>query len=342
MEENVEKAFGRLTEFICNTTHYIQPTYDAAMLEMNHILSSIDLDKLKEEWIAIGKQSIQLAAAAADGILKELPRLQENVLYWFQEIMEKGEQLSRDVSSRTMWTAFLLTIAFIWIISPRNDRGKMKKELGRDIEDHMILSLLNLAKASYVKANAKEVMDIVDVLRVDPNYSVSEDKMTLFLCACLGGSTSLANYFLKRGGDVTCRNIHGDSCLHLAVFSTSGSRHPTKRLVEILLKNGADPNCQNTKGDTPLHIAGMTNDTDMIQLLMLYGANPSISNFDGILPIHIAANAGYMSTAKLLMVKLENEWKEGDTPPKVTIGLLSPEKAHLVLSSRPRKIAYAT
>ncbi|XP_030845820.1 ankyrin-repeat domain containg transcription coregulator asaA-like [Strongylocentrotus purpuratus] len=107
----------------------------------------------------------------------------------------------------------------------------------------------------------------------------------------------VSSYFLlfniaMIGADVKRRNAHGDTCLHLVVFATSGSRHPTKRLVEILLKSGADANGQNTKGDTPLHIAAMTNDPDMIQLLLLYGANPSISTFDGILPIHIAANAG--------------------------------------------------
>eukprot|EP00057_Strongylocentrotus_purpuratus_P026480 XP_011680954.1 PREDICTED: ankyrin repeat domain-containing protein 27-like [Strongylocentrotus purpuratus] len=159
----------------------------------------------------------------------------------------------------------------------------------------------------------------------------------------------VSSYFLlfniaMIGADVKRRNAHGDTCLHLVVFATSGSRHPTKRLVEILLKSGADANGQNTKGDTPLHIAAMTNDPDMIQLLLLYGANPSISTYDGILPIHIAANAGYMSAAKLLMVKLESTagWREGDTPPKVTIGLLSPEKAHLVMSSKPKRMAYST
>eukprot|EP00057_Strongylocentrotus_purpuratus_P031395 XP_784479.3 PREDICTED: dnaJ homolog subfamily C member 7 [Strongylocentrotus purpuratus] len=52
----------------------------------------------------------------------------------------------------------------------------------------------------------------------------------------------------------------------------------------------------------------------------------------------------YMSAAKLLMVKLESTagWREGDTPPKVTIGLLSPEKAHLVMSSKPKRMAYST
>ena len=42
-----------------------------------------------------------------------------------------------------------------------------------------------LQQASYMKANALEVMNIVDVLHVDPNYSVSDDQMTLFLVSVM-------------------------------------------------------------------------------------------------------------------------------------------------------------
>ena len=60
MEENLEKVLERLSEFIHNTTHYIQPTYDAAILEVNQYISSFDWEKLKEEWMDLGKQSINL------------------------------------------------------------------------------------------------------------------------------------------------------------------------------------------------------------------------------------------------------------------------------------------
>ncbi|XP_030845692.1 uncharacterized protein LOC115925838 [Strongylocentrotus purpuratus] len=180
MEENLEKVLERLSEFIHNTTHYIQPTYDAAILEVNQYISSFDWENLKEEWIALGKHGIQLTLAAADGVLlgiqQELPKLQEEASHWIQETIKKGEQLPWN--SRTAWTVFLLTLTFLWIMSsPRNkNRRKEKKEGNTKVEDQMIFSLFDLAKASYVKANALEVMDIVD-----PNYSVSDDKMTLFL-----------------------------------------------------------------------------------------------------------------------------------------------------------------
>ncbi|XP_072179516.1 uncharacterized protein [Diadema setosum] len=292
-------------------------------------LSSIDTEMWKAKGLNAYEQVETLATISLHSAQNELKIL-------FNDVSEVAMELSwREMAVATFYIVFILWI--VWFICLCTTSMQAKG----GTESFSEYSIFDLAKTAYMEQNASEVVRLVDVFNFDCNYHIPSNGMTLFLCACIGGSSQLARHLLKKGADYHVRNYHGDTCLHLAVFATSGSKYPNKDLVNLLLEKGANVNARNNSGTTPLHIAAMEGDSDMIQLLLQYGADPASCTPDGILPMYIALNSGYTAAAKLLMVDVKQETSSSiigssATPPMVKLGLLSPEKAHLAMSSLPR------
>ncbi|XP_071487662.1 uncharacterized protein [Diadema antillarum] len=291
-------------------------------------LSSIDIQMWKAKGLNAYEQVETLVAISLHSAQNELKIL-------FNDVSEVAMELSwREMAIAAFFTAFFLWT--MWLICQCSASTQAKG----GAESFSEYSIFDLAKTAYMERNASEVVRLVDVFNFDCNYHIPSNGMTLFLCACIGGSAQLAHHLLKKGADYHVRNYHGDTCLHLAVFATSGSKYPNKDLVNLLLEKGANVNARNNSGTTPLHIAAMEGDSDMIQLLLRYGADSASCTPDGILPMYIALNSGYTAAARLLMVDVRQESSSitgsSATPPMVKLGLLSPEKAHLAMSSLPR------
>ncbi|XP_025095335.1 tankyrase-1-like isoform X2 [Pomacea canaliculata] len=152
---------------------------------------------------------------------------------------------------------------------------------------------------AYIPGNAEIAKRQIEMKQVDVNKIVSSLDLTYFLCACLSGDGGLVDYMIKKGCNV---------------------------------------NHQNKRGFTPLHRAASKGNCKIIKFLLEQGANPNIVNAAGVYPIDSAVCAGYLEAAKLLKIELPNPYVwdvvEPHTPPHITLGLQSPSRREILLSTR--------
>lgn len=149
----------------------------------------------------------------------------------------------------------------------------------------------------------------------DPNRKDINGKNAL-LHSCEKGFLSVTEYLIDNcGSNITDIDIHGNSCLHLAV-SYANKLPMVKYLVARSLPNILSPN-----GNTVLHAACAANSSiDIIQyLLMTLKCDPNARNENGLQPLNL--------TTKKEIKRLL--YMHGATPGDVL------EKHGAVLSSRP-------
>ncbi|KAJ7384177.1 hypothetical protein OS493_023506 [Desmophyllum pertusum] len=171
---------------------------------------------------------------------------------------------------------------------------------------------------------------------------------SMIKCACLSGDRSLITYMLNKGADVNSNTTCKDSALHLASFCC-GTQNVKNGLgvITCLFEAGCNINSKNWLGNTPLSIAASSGNCDLVRHLMSLGGDKSICNNDGIYAMDFAINAGHLDAANLLAIDVPNPhvWDIVDphTPPRVKLGLQSPCKQHLCVSSfRRRRMDFST
>ncbi|XP_052248805.1 uncharacterized protein LOC127856553 isoform X2 [Dreissena polymorpha] len=166
-------------------------------------------------------------------------------------------------------------------------------------------NVFDLAKTAYEPGHSEACVSLIERLHYDVNSVIPSTGLTLFLCACLSGEKKLIKFMLKRGADIKRTTNGGDSALYLATFGVLSSSQPDISVLEEIIYAGADP------------------------------CRPSAS---GIYPIDSATNAGHLDAARLLEIYLPNPhvWDIVDhhTPPHISFGLQSPERKHLIESTR--------
>lgn len=163
-------------------------------------------------------------------------------------------------------------------------------------------------------------------LKKDANLVHLRDKKgnTVLFKAVKLFNLKIIELLINYGAIVNCRNIKGDTPLHIAARDfRSTAQKITSLLISaganvnacghnrytplhkaislnndslgaILIENGADINAQNINGWTPLHLATINPDTgrqrsyfyeESVRLLLGNGANPNIQDNNGIKPI---------------------------------------------------------
>mmetsp|Transcript_20834 Transcript_20834/g.34071 ORF Transcript_20834/g.34071 Transcript_20834/m.34071 type:complete len:276 (+) Transcript_20834:2469-3296(+) len=86
---------------------------------------------------------------------------------------------------------------------------------------------------------------------------------------------------LDSGIPVDTRDRHGNTILCIAC------QQGLKRIAKLCLRRGADINCQNLKGNTPLHWCYCYNYDGLASYLISKGANPLIRNVEGKRPTNL-------------------------------------------------------
>ncbi|XP_025095336.1 26S proteasome non-ATPase regulatory subunit 10-like isoform X3 [Pomacea canaliculata] len=198
--------------------------------------------------------------------------------------------------------------------------------------------LLLLVKTAYIPGNAEIAKRQIEMKQVDVNKIVSSLDLTYFLCACLSGDGGLVDYMIKKGANVHSETTEGDSALYLATFAVLNLNRDNLDVLKVLINAGCNVNHQNKRGFTPLHRAASKGNCKIIKFLLEQGANPNIVNAAGVYPIDSAVCAGYLEAAKLLKIELPNPYVwdvvEPHTPPHITLGLQSPSRREILLSTR--------
>ena len=111
-----------------------------------------------------------------------------------------------------------------------------------------------------------------------------DDRNTDLAKACYYGKLRKVKKLYRKGADITIRNEHGGTLLHIAC-----EKGKTKIAV-FLLQNGLDINAKNNVDRTPLHLASKSkkqSDT-LIKLLLDNGAYINAKDIFGKTPLHIA------------------------------------------------------
>lgn len=101
------------------------------------------------------------------------------------------------------------------------------------------------------------------------------------------GNEMLVEALILRGIDLTVRNEHGDTALHVAVTFCGNIE-----IVTMLLVAGSEVNAVGCGGATPLHYAVRTGEVSMIRLLLHWKANENARDSEGKVPLEMAEAAG--------------------------------------------------
>ncbi|KAM7451605.1 hypothetical protein ABFA07_000926 [Porites harrisoni] len=243
---------------------------------------------------------------------------------------------------------FISTMAFCTF---RLLQKTFKKVEVRPVKRAFSLSrLFKMVKNAHLPGVTGDIISLIEKHNIDVNskHPKSESGLSLFLCACLSGDSSLVTYMLSKGADINSNTTCKDGALHLASFCCA--KQNIKKglgIITSLYQAGCNINSKNWLGNTPLCIAASSGNCDLIQHLISLGGDKNICNNDGIYAMDFATNAGHLDAAKLLAIDVPNPhvWDIVDphTPPRVKLGLQSPSKQHLVYSSfRKRRLDFCS
>ncbi|XP_070210015.1 ankyrin-1-like isoform X2 [Littorina saxatilis] len=208
-----------------------------------------------------------------------------------------------------------LTATGFWSICRRITR---RNEADSNISKQKLLQLM---KKAYLPGCTETIIEQLKKRELDFNEKVSPSGLTFFLCACLSGVPNLIEHMLKAGANVHTETREGDSALYLATYAVLHSAEPSTDALRSLIKAGCNVNKQNRRGYTPLHRAASMGNIRVIQYLLLEG--------------HIEA-------ASLLKLKVPNPYVwdvvEPHTPLHIKMGLQSPQRKLMLVSSRRTKL----
>ena len=151
------------------------------------------------------------------------------------------------------------------------------------------------------------------------------DRATPLHLASRRDHAEVVRMLLKFGADVTARNKHGMTPLHLTsqmevahtllessanVAAQSGtgwtplhmvSRKGQVDVTRLLLKHGAGVNAQNQDGSTPLHLASRRGNVEVTRMLLERGADVKAQDEDRSTPLHLASSRGHAEIARMIL-----------------------------------------
>ena len=113
---------------------------------------------------------------------------------------------------------------------------------------------------------------------------------------------------LKFGADVTARNKHGMTPLHLASQT---------EVAHMLLESSANVAARSETGWTPLHMVSRKGHVDVTRLLLEHGADVNAQNRDGSTPLHLASRRGHVEVTQMLLDRgadVKSQDEDASTP----------------------------
>ena len=127
------------------------------------------------------------------------------------------------------------------------------------------------------------------------NYIQDYEGYSTLHLACRNGRINIAEYILKRGGNVNSMNFK--SCTPLMYACVKGHLE----IVRLLIKNGADVNLSNLSRYAPLMYAADRGRLDIIKELMLYGVDINYLDERGNSALFFASKSGRFECVEYLL-----------------------------------------
>lgn len=128
------------------------------------------------------------------------------------------------------------------------------------------------------------------------------DQSTPLHLAIAHGASHAARALVDCGADITARNAHGETVLHIAVLA--GTEY--NDLVPWLVELGADVNwTDGKKNETPIFYAVRgffhPQSLEKVKQLIFHGANLHLKNLGGLTPLALAARSCYPGIIRVLL-----------------------------------------
>lgn len=221
---------------------------------------------------------------------------------FFRDIGFLAVQIFFLVKKNFVEICILLCVALVLCYWKRG-RSKTKKVPKKTrIPPH---SLFEMALESFDKGTADLCIDLLQEYDYDMNYQVTNNKLSLFLCACISGNARLMMFMIERGARANLCTAHGDSALYLATYGYLHSPKPDLHAISMLIAYGCDVNQSNFSGFTVLHQAAGKGNLFLTQYFIFKGADSNKRNKSGLLPYHIAFHQGHTEVAAFLKKRLK-------------------------------------
>lgn len=109
-------------------------------------------------------------------------------------------------------------------------------------------------------------------------------------------NTPLVKALIERGVDLTARNAHGDTALHVAATKVGNVE-----IAAMLLEAGSDVNAVGNGGATPLHHAAQTTESQtMVELFLNWDADTAVRDIDDSFASDWASQTGQLDIARII------------------------------------------
>ncbi len=136
------------------------------------------------------------------------------------------------------------------------------------------------------------------------NSQAFNPKASALHIATLLGHTSMAKMLIDKGADVSLKDSHDKTPLHIAAYSEQNPTISENRIeIARALVKKAPLEEQDDLGYTPLHTAASNGRFEIVTMLLDNGAHIQAKTNADATPLHLAAAAGSAQTVKLLMAK---------------------------------------
>ncbi|KAJ8673325.1 hypothetical protein QAD02_004587 [Eretmocerus hayati] len=170
-----------------------------------------------------------------------------------------------------------------------------------------------LLHTSIIQGYVDACLRIIDLAPEPCLYNIlNDDNQTALHLAVITNQPKVVRKLVISGADLTIRNFHGNTALHLAcvtgnmecclALTESISYHERCTSPGKMISLPQNLEQRNYNGETCLHVAARTNRVELVHLLVGLGANLQARDcLGGRTPLHLSIERGALDVAKYLL-----------------------------------------
>ncbi|KZV76368.1 ankyrin [Peniophora sp. CONT] len=188
------------------------------------------------------------------------------------------------------------------------------KLLAFNCKDHDVVNLqcdgwtpLLLAIRSNLYETVHILLTLGAITRVpvsSPGHEEQSSGSALTLACSNGANVGILQLLLKHGADISARDNHGRTALHILVSSSNLPAAVSLEATRLFLDQRFDIEARDIRGWTALHYACCLQDSRIVGLLLERGANAHARVDDGATMLHIATRNASIAVLNILLLLL--------------------------------------